>query len=437
MRLRELRQYIQLGFLHTAVALTTLPIDDTLNRVMTVELGLPLTLVTVLVSLPYLFAPLQIAVGALADRFPIAGRRRSPYILLGLVAGAVGVALLPVGLYIADRTMSVAVTLLGFLLWGVGYNFTAVSYFSLASELFGEQKRSRAVAVMYFMMLLTVIFAGIGVSRMLRPFTPEALTQAVWLISGLALVIGGLGLIGLEPRVVPGAPAAGGGFSWGRFRHALAANPMARTFFVYLLVLLTAILGQDVLIEPFAAQTLGMPVDQTSRLRSIYGVCFLVALALSALAERVLSKRRVAQVAAVGGAAAFAVIVVSGLLAAPGLFYAGLVVLGIAVGMSTVSNHSLMLDMTTPQNVGLFIGAWGMATALARLSGGLIGGVVRDLALQLNNDQAVSYALVFGLQAAFLLLSVWLLRGVDLGRFRTQTAQPSVLERAALADGAD
>jgi len=434
MKFQNARRHVQLGLLHTAVALTTLPIDDTLNRVMRVELGLSLLLVTFLVSMPYLFAPLQIAIGALADKHPIAGRRRTPYILIGLLAGVAGVALLPVGLYLTDRTAEVVVTLLGFLLWGVGYNFTAVSYFSLASELFGESRRSRAVAVMYFMMLLTVIVAGISVSRMLNPFTPQALTQAIWAVAAVALVLGLGGLIGLEPRTTAPPPAEP--FSFGRLQQALTANPTARTFFVYMIVLLTAILGQDVLIEPFAAQTLAMPVHETTRLRSLYGVCFLIALLLAALAERFLSKRRVAQAASIGGVLAFGMIVASGLAASPSLFYVGLVMLGLAVGVSTVANHSLMLDMTTPQNVGLFIGAWGMATSLARLSGGLLGGFVGDLGLSLSGDAGVSYAFVFGAQAFLLVLSLWLLRSVDVGRFQRQASQSSLAERAAAASGA-
>jgi BCD family chlorophyll transporter-like MFS transporter len=428
------RKYAQLGLLHAAVALTTLPIDDTLNRVMSVEMGLPLTLVTVLTSLPYLFAPFQIAIGTFADRHPLAGRRRTPYILFGLLVGAAGVALLPVGLFRVPGPGGVALTLLGFLAWGVGYNFTTVSYFSLASELFGERRRSRAIAVMYFIMLSAVIAAGIGISRMLAPYSPEALTRAIWLVSGLALVVGLIGLIGLEPRA--SATVSDERPSLARVLRVLAENRTARVFFIYLLVLLTAILGQDVIIEPFAAQTLGMPVDQTSRLRSIYGVCFLIALVLAAFSERFLSKRRVAQASALGGVGAFALILISGLLGSSALFYGGLLVLGLAVGVSTVSNHSLMLDMTTPRDVGLFIGAWGMATALARLAGSLLGGVVRDAALQATGDGALSYALVFGLQAVLLLVSLFLLHPVDVGRFRSRAGEASVVERAATASGA-
>ena len=47
---------LQLGLIHVAVAMTLVPINSTLNRVMIKELSLSATLVAILASLPYLFA---------------------------------------------------------------------------------------------------------------------------------------------------------------------------------------------------------------------------------------------------------------------------------------------------------------------------------------------------------------------------------------------
>lgn len=436
-----LRRYLQTGLLHVALALTALPVDSTLNRVMIKELGVPATLAALLVSLPYLFAPIQIALGSFADRHPVAGRRRTPYILVGLLLSVLGVAAAPAAILTlpVDRGLGIALSLAAFGAWGLGFNFATASYFALASELFGEQRRSRAVAVMYFMMIVTMIGMGLAVSRMVEPYSPEALTRAVWLAAGAALVAGTLGLLGLEPavRAAPGLRISG---SAGVFRQAvrdiqmaLSAHPQARTFFVYLLILLAAVLGQDVILEPYAAQAFNMPVGQTTRLTSLYGVCFLVALVLAAAAERFLSKRRVAQVGAFGGIAAFALIAVSGPLGQVGLFYLGVVLLGLAIGLATVSNHSLMLDMTTPENVGLFIGAWGMATSLARLAGSLLGGSLRDVVAAATGDLLTGYVLVFGTDALLLLASLLLLRRVEVGQFRRRADQPGVVEQLALA----
>lgn len=432
-----LRRYFQLGLLHVALALTALPVDSTLNRVMIKELGLPATLAVLLVSLPYLFAPVQVLLGALADRTPIGGRRRTPYILLGLVLSVAGVAAAPAAVFTLaqDRGLGIVLSLLAFGAWGLGFNFATASYFALAAELFGEKRRSRAVAVMYFMMIMTMIGMGLTLSRMVDPYSPEALTRAVWTATGAALVVGLAGLFRLEPAVRDRAARAEP-LSFRRLAGAIAGNRPARTFFLYLLILLAAILGQDVILEPYAAQAFAMPVSATTRLTSIYGVCFLAALVLAAAAERFVNKRRVAQIGAWGGVAAFGLIAVSGPLGLTGLFYLGVVVLGLAIGLATVSNHSLMLDMTTPENAGLFIGAWGMATSLARLAGSLLGGALRDAVAALFADPLSGYVLVFAVNAALLLVSLWLLRQVDAGRFRRRADQPSVTEQLALASEA-
>ena len=85
----------QLGLIHVAVAMTLVPINSTLNRVMIKELAISATLVAILASLPYLFSPIQVAIGSYSDRHPIFGFRRTPYILAGLVLCVLGVIVSP------------------------------------------------------------------------------------------------------------------------------------------------------------------------------------------------------------------------------------------------------------------------------------------------------------------------------------------------------
>ena len=77
-----LRKSLQLALIHAAVAMTLVPINSTLNRVMIKELAVSATLVALLASLPYLFSPLQVLIGSYADRHPLFGRRRSVYIAI-------------------------------------------------------------------------------------------------------------------------------------------------------------------------------------------------------------------------------------------------------------------------------------------------------------------------------------------------------------------
>ena len=434
-----LRKRIQLGMIHLAVAMTLVPINSTLNRVMIKELALSATLVAVLASLPYLFAPIQVAIGSLSDRHPLLGYRRSPYILLGLVLCVIGLVLSPQAAFLMAENLwaGIALGVLAFGAWGMGYNFSAVCYLSLATELSGEKGRGKTVAVMWFMMIVSIIVTAIGLSRMIDPYTPEAMIRAFWVVGGVALVLGLAGLVGLEPRMrsaaefEKGQPASEGQ-SWKTLARAVLENRQATFFFVYLTLLLAALLGQDILLEPFGGEAFGMAVKETTRITSIWGGSFLVALLISGALEGRVAKRRMAFWGGVGALAGFALIAASGLLLNTSVFYTGLVLLGIGSGISTVSNLSLMFDMTTAQKVGLFIGAWGMSNAISRLLGSVLGGAVRDAASQIANNPLAGYVIVFGLEGLFVLVSLFMLGRIDVKAFRKQAEQPGLVERAAL-----
>jgi BCD family chlorophyll transporter-like MFS transporter len=427
---------LQLGLIHIAVAMTLVPMNSTLNRVMIKELALAATLVAAFASLPYLFSPMQVWIGGCSDRHPLFGRRRTPYIVMGLLLCAAGVVVSPhVAFWMAaDRATGIVAGLLAFGAWGMGFNLASVSYFSLASELSGEKGRGRTVAVMFFMMIAGIILTSITLSQMVEPYSPEALARSFGVIGVLALILGLLGLIGLEKRAA--GPAAGAeNYTLRQMAEALLANPQARTFFWYLFLLLIALLGQDILLEPFAAQAFGLPVAVTTRITSIWGVCVLVTLVIAGALEGRFPKRRIAQAGNYGALASFALITASGLIPSLPVFYAGVLLLGLGTGLSTVANLSLMLDMTTARNVGLYIGAWGMANAFSRLAGGLLGGAVRDLATRLLGNLVLGYVAVFALETLLLLAAVLLFLRIDVAAFRRRAEDLSMLERAAMSTG--
>jgi BCD family chlorophyll transporter-like MFS transporter len=132
--------------------------------------------------------------------------------------------------------------------------------------------------------------------------------------------------------------------------------------------------------------------------------------------------------------AGFILIVLSGFSHSLPVFYAGIVLLGTGTGLSTVSNLSLMLDMTSEGSVGLFIGAWGMANALSRLLGSVMGGAVRDSVSQAMNDPLAGYLVVFSLMALMLLISLLMLRQINVRDFRQRTHTIGVIDRAAMVE---
>ena len=425
----------QLGLIHVAVAMTLVPINSTLNRVMIKELAISATLVAILASLPYLFSPIQMAIGSYSDRHPIFGFRRTPYILAGLILCVLGVVVSPQVAFLIHDNFAVGLLagLLAFGAWGMGYNLSAVSYLSLASELSGENERGKTIATMWFMMILSIIITAIGLSRMVDPYTPEALIRAFGVVAASALVLGVLGLIKLEPRSNRLSQSTSESYTIRQMTSAITANPVARVFFVYLLLLLAAILGQDVLLEPFGAEAFGMTVTQTTRITSIWGTFVLLAILVAGLMEGRVSKRLVAQLGNTGALLGFIVIVISGILINKSVFYTGVTLLGIGTGLSTVANLSLMFDLTIPGMVGLYIGAWGFSNALSRLVGSILGGVVRDVVTQATGLALSGYLVVFSIEAFMLFIATIMLYRINVNAFRKQGEEPSFAEKVAIA----
>ena len=158
-------------------------------------------------------------IGSYSDRHPWLGRRRTPYIALGLGLCVLGVILAPLTVFLlpVNTTAGLLLSLLAFAAWGMGFNVASVAYLSLASELSGEKGRSRTVAVMWFVMIVGIIFTAASLGGLLEHYSAQALQRAFTIVGLTALGLGLLGLVGLEPRsaalsagdVCPGAAHGG------------------------------------------------------------------------------------------------------------------------------------------------------------------------------------------------------------------------------------
>lgn len=430
-----LTKRLQLALIHTAVAMTLVPINSTLNRVMIFDLGISKTLFTLLAIFPYLLSPIQVAIGSFSDRHPIFGYRRSPYILAGLLMCVVGVAVSPqVALLISDNfTLGVIVGILAFGLWGMGFNLSAVSYLSLASELSGEKERGKTIATMFTIMVIGLIATGISLSRMAPVFDPVTLKRAFLIVAASALTLGLIGLIKLEPRFdASKSKNKADTYTIKEMIAAITENPVAKIFFVYLLLLLAAILSQDVLLEPFGAQAFGMTLEQTSRIVSITNSFTLIAFIIAGFLDGRVKKKYVAQIGNLGAMIGFITVVISGLIISQTAFYIGITLLGLGTGLSTIANLSLMFDLTIPEKVGLYIGAWGFSNGLSRLVGLLMAGVVADVATKITGNALSGYLVVFGLEALMLFIAAILLYRIDVSSFQKKAHEPDFTDKIAL-----
>ena len=429
---------IRLGFLHIAVAITFVAINGVLNRIMIHDLGILSTVVAGLVVLPYVLSPAQVWMGQYSDTHPLWGSRRTPYMLFRILLCVGGMVLTPFAALLLAKTFLVGlvVGIVAFGLWGIGYNMAVVSYLSLASDLSTEAQRSRTIAIMWFMMITSIIISAITIGRALEPYSEAQLLRVFLLTGGVALLVAILGLIGLEPYNVtqPGAHMQ----SRTSQRLAIQAvldNPQARLFFIYFILLMVAILGQDVLLEPFGAHAFGMSVEETTQLTALWGSTTLIALLVYGVGlSRWISKKQGATLGGIIAMIGLFLIAASGLWQMATVFRPGIAILGFGTGIATATNLGLMLDMTTTEQAGLYIGAWGVADAIARGIGMLLGGIVRDMITWTTGNVGLGYVTVFFIEAIFLLLSLALLAQIDAVRFRSR--QPTLMELAALSSDA-
>ena len=158
-----------------------------------------------------------------------------------------------------------------------------------------------------------------------------------------------------------------------------------------------------------------------------------MAFIVAGLLEGKVKKKYVAQIGNLGALFGFLIIILSGLTGSRTAFYIGLTLLGFGTGISTVANLSLMFDLTVPEKIGLYIGAWGFSNGLSRLVGLLMAGVVADLATRITGSALSGYIVVFSIEALMLFIAAIMLYRIDVNAFQQRAHDPSFTEKVALA----
>jgi len=96
-----LSRLLRLSLFQVTVGMALVLLVGTLNRVMIVELGVPASLVAVMIALPLVFAPFRALIGYRSDIHRSAlGWRRVPYIWKGTMLQFGGFAIMPFALLV-------------------------------------------------------------------------------------------------------------------------------------------------------------------------------------------------------------------------------------------------------------------------------------------------------------------------------------------------
>jgi BCD family chlorophyll transporter-like MFS transporter len=173
---------------------------------------------------------------------------------------------------------------------------------------------------------------------------------------------------------------------------------------------------QDIILEPYGAEVLGLSVGQTTLLTGLMAAGSIVACAMAAsmLARRA-DPQRVAALGLVAGLVAFSCVVFAQPLQSAALFRTGVVLIGLGGGLFSVGTLSAAMELQSGGLHGMVLGAWGGVVATATGLSVALGGVLRDAGTQLAMSgwlgevlatPAAGYAFVYHLELALLFVTL-------------------------------
>lgn len=386
-----LSQLLRLSLFQVSVGMAAVMLLGTLNRVMIVELDIGSMLVAAMIALPVLVAPLRALVGYKSDNYKSAiGWKRIPYLWLGTMWQFGGLAIMPMALLVlsGDRTLDFPIAgyvgaALAFLMTGFGMHMTQTAGLALAADRATEDTRPKVVALLYVMNLVGMAFAAIIIGALLRDYSALRLVQVV---QGTAVVTLLLNLIALwkQEKVKPMTKAQREEAS-PTFRDAwkdLASGGDAGRLLAVVFIGTMAFNMQDVLLEPYGGEILGLSVSATTLLTAMWAGGALIGFGFAArwLAGGIDPYRMCAR-GILAGILAFCAVIFSAPIGSPALFYLGAALIGFGGGLFGVSTLTAAMTMPTTGNAGrgLALGAWGAAQATGAGLSIFIGGTIRDL----------------------------------------------------------
>lgn len=419
-----LSRLLRLSLIQVSVGISLTLLVGTLNRVMIVELRVPSTIVGIMLALPLLFAPFRALIGHRSDTHRSElGWRRVPFIYRGTMIQFGGLAIMPFALLVLSGALNAALApawvgqigaAIAILLVGAGIHITQTVGLALATDLAPEHQQANVVGLMYVSLLVGSIGSALVYGAFLVDFTPGRLIQVIQATALTTIFLNFIATWKQEPRrparlqITPLPPVSTFKQSWDAF---ITQNHAKRRLIAVGLGTL-ALTMEDILLEPYGGEVLGLGVGATTRLTATFAGGSLVGFIF---ASQILSRGgdpfRMATAGALIGLPAFAMVIASASLQAPQLFTVGVLLIGLGAGLFGHGTLTATMNYAPPEQVGMALGAWGAVQATAAGVGAALGGTLRDVTrnISLNDDwpaAANGYIFVYSLEVVLLVITL-------------------------------
>lgn len=445
---------LRLGVFNMGLGIMSLLTLGVLNRVMIDELQVPAIVAAGTIAVHQFMAPARVWFGQLSDAKPLLGHHRSGYIWVGiLTVAATAFVAVQVIWQLGDTIATegwglaaypwMAMLALIFAVYGLALSATSTPFTALLVDVSDETVRPRLVSIGWAMLMIGIIAGVIISSIVLKPIgldAPLAQIQAsvnrLFIIAPIVVCsLAFLSTVGIEKKYSRLQQRSSlrdreDGLTLGKALKILTASRQTGLFFSFLLVLSLSLFMQDAILEPYGGEVFGMKISETTQLNAAFGMGTLLGIVFTGfLIVPRLGKKRTVSYGCIVAAVGLTLISLSGTTGQPQFLMAAVFGFGMASGILTLGAIVLMLDLTVAETAGTFIGAWGLAQAIARGSATLLGGGLLDLGKALlktptgarflgESGVLPAYALVFSIQALGMILAVILLGRVDIQEFQ-------------------
>ena len=400
-------QIFRLGLVQACLGAIVVLMTSTLNRLMVVELSLPVVLPGALVALHYGVQITRPQWGHLADQ----GGNRTRWIIAGmalLAFGGVG-ATLAIPLLESNLALGLTLSVVAYAVIGLGVGASGTSLLALLATATAEQRRPAAATITWLMMIAGIAITAITAGKFLDPYSHARLLSVVLVICAGAVALTILAVWGIERRVIARpAPAPQ------CFRDGIAeiwADTRARHFTFFVFLSMTAYFMQELILEPFAGLVFNFTPGQSTAMSGAQnGGVFLgmVLVGVAASGFRIGSLR--AWVMSGCGGSAVMLIAIAGAATWALPLVPLVVALGFFNGMFAVAAIGSMMQLAgegADKREGARVGLWGASQAIAAGFGGLTGAALVDIARALL-PVADAFGAVFLFQATLFIASAYL-----------------------------
>ena len=333
-------------------------------------------------------------------------------------------------------TASVFSLCLLFSLYGLSVSLATTPYLALVIDQTTETERPKTVGIIWCMLTIGIVVGAIAISITTKnldgvsdpSILQPALQKFMLWVGGIILSISFIACWGIEPKgkINQGLPKEnrtdqiGLKESW----KLITSSKQIGIFFTFLILYTLGLFLQDPILESYGAEVFNLPISETTLLNAYWGVGTLIGLLVGGLwVTPKLGKLSTARLGCWMIIASLILLIGSGAIANSNSLFGVLMIFGLAAGLATNSALSLMLDLTLPQVAGTFVGVWGLAQALSRAMGKVLGGGLLDIgrAVTWNNSPLLAFSFVFSLEIIILILAILVLNKVNINKFKRET----------------